>query len=33
MERKTIREIYCAWREMKSRLVKESTIATYVVAP
>lgn len=30
MERKTIREIYCAWREMKSRLVKESTIATYV---
>ncbi len=30
MERKTIREIYNVWREMKSRLVKESTIATYV---
>lgn len=30
MERKTISEIYGLWREMKSRLVKESTIATYV---
>lgn len=30
MERKTISEIYGLWRDMKSRLVKESTIATYV---
>lgn len=30
MERKTIKEVYLAWREMKVRLVKESTFATYV---
>lgn len=30
MERKTIKEVYLAWREMKVSLVKESTFATYV---
>lgn len=30
MERKTVSEIYFSWREMKCRLVKESTMATYV---